>query len=424
MNLYWFRNNLRLRDNPSLAKAVYESEKIAFIYILEDRLLQEHALGFPCMSSYRKNFLYEALKNLSENIENLGGKLHLFQGESIQILKQLVKINQVKKIYASHEVGYYEQQEEKKVLHFTEFISIDDNSLFSSENIPFDIEKLPFVFTSYRKKVEKHGTIRIEESPILNIESSPIKSEGIHTFCLLDQTQKTHPFSAFGYRGGEGSAWQRIKDYFWDSKNLAVYKNTRNAMIGEAYSSKLSPFLSIGNISPIAIYYEVKRFEKEICSNQSTYWLIFELLWRDFFRMTSLKYGKSIFHESGINQSTPPASYKNQKAFRQWIEGETTDGFVNANMIELKKTGFMSNRGRQNVASYLVHNLQLPWQWGAAYFESLLIDYDCASNWCNWMYIAGVGNDPRHRKFNTQLQAERYDSKKEYQSLWLDEDQH
>ena len=104
--------------------------------------------------------------------------------------------------------------------------------------------------------------------------------------------------------------------------------------------------------------------------------------------------------------------------YKQWIDGTTNEPFVNANMIELKKTGWMSNRGRQNVASYFAKDLLLDWRMGAAYFESQLIDYDVHSNYGNWMYVAGVGNDPRDRKFNVQLQAHRYDENGKFQRLW------
>ena len=109
----------------------------------------------------------------------------------------------------------------------------------------------------------------------------------------------------------------------------------------------------------------------------------------------------------------------NLKVIENWIQGETQDDFVNANMIELKSTGWMSNRGRQNVASYFSKTLELDWRIGAAYFEEQLLDYDAHSNYGNWMYVSGVGNDPRDRKFNTQLQAERYDGNHRFRNLWL-----
>jgi deoxyribodipyrimidine photo-lyase len=132
-----------------------------------------------------------------------------------------------------------------------------------------------------------------------------------------------------------------------------------------------------------------------------------------------LKYTSKIFKIGGILKKNYHWN-RDQKTVQQWIQGETKDDFVNANMIELRETGFMSNRGRQNVASYFAKELLLDWRIGAAYFESMLIDYDVHSNYGNWMYVAGVGNDPRDRKFNTQLQAERYDQNHKYRKLWLE----
>lgn len=108
--------------------------------------------------------------------------------------------------------------------------------------------------------------------------------------------------------------------------------------------------------------------------------------------------------------------------FWRWAEGQTGIPFVDANMRELNQTGFMSNRGRQNVASFLVNDLGIDWRWGASYFESMLIDYDACSNWGNWMYVAGVGNDPReNRYFNILKQAQNYDKKGEYIRHWIPE---
>jgi deoxyribodipyrimidine photo-lyase len=133
-----------------------------------------------------------------------------------------------------------------------------------------------------------------------------------------------------------------------------------------------------------------------------------------------MKYGRKIFLPGGIQDKK--AAWKQQpKVFRKWAYGETGDDFVDANMKELLYTGFMSNRGRQNVASYFVHRLKQDWRLGAAWFESLLIDYDVSSNYGNWMYAAGVGNDPRDRVFNTQKQADRYDPESAYRDLWLKE---
>ena len=191
-------------------------------------------------------------------------------------------------------------------------------------------------------------------------------------------------------------------------------------MIGTDYSSKFSPWLANGCLSPREIYYELKKYEEKFGANESTYWLVFELSWRDYFRFMMKKHRHQFFLQTGIKPTDSPTNHNNQELLNQWINGNTGADFIDANMIELKLTGFMSNRGRQNVASYLCNDLKIDWRYGAAYFEQQLIDYDVCSNWGNWAYLAGVGNDPRgNRYFNIAKQAEDYDSKKQYRNLWI-----
>lgn len=220
------------------------------------------------------------------------------------------------------------------------------------------------------------------------------------------------------FQGGASAARARLKHYFWDSKRLAVYKKTRNGLVGADYSSKFSPWLANGCISARRIASEVRRFEREVESNDSTYWLVFELIWRDYFRFVAMKYGTKMFHRKALKPDSPNRGTQ-RHPFEAWKEGRTQDAFVNANMRELSQTGFMSNRGRQNVASYLVHDLGIDWRLGASWFEHMLLDHDPASNTGNWIYVAGVGNDPRpNRSFNTKRQAEMYDANGTYQTLW------
>ena len=168
------------------------------------------------------------------------------------------------------------------------------------------------------------------------------------------------------------------------------------------------------------IYSEIKAYEDERVSNDSTYWVVFELLWRDFFRLMGKKHGNSIFKIKGTKNEGNPVDKVDWDVFNAWSNGETGIPFIDANMKELNATGFMSNRGRQNVASFLVNDLKLNWLMGAEYFESLLLDYDPCSNYGNWNYIAGVGSDPRNdRYFNIYSQAKRYDPKGEFVKKWI-----
>ena len=283
-----------------------------------------------------------------------------------------------------------------------------------------DLESIPEVFTVFRKQCEKMSQVRpcLGEPKIFDQENLLDIEPQIPTLEDLGfKMYQTHPNSAFPFKGGSKAGKERIDQYFWETKKLSFYKQTRNGLLGRDYSSKFSGWLANGSLSPREIYWEVKAYEKQVKKNQSTYWMIFELLWRDYFKFISLKHGDQIFQLEGILGK----SYKwhtNASSFNQWVQGETSESFVNANMIELKKTGWMSNRGRQNVASFFAKDMLMDWRMGAAYFEAMLIDYDVHSNYGNWMYVSGVGNDPRDRKFNVRGQAERYDEGGKFQRLW------
>jgi len=226
--------------------------------------------------------------------------------------------------------------------------------------------------------------------------------------------------AVMNWKGGETEGLLRLEEYVFKSGAFPKYKETRNELIGKNYSSKFSAWLSMGCLSPRQIVTEIKKYEEQYEANESTYWLVFELIWRDYFRFMMKKYKHQFFTQNGIKNITTELNIHNTAQFEAWKNGETGNDFIDANMKELKLTGFMSNRGRQNVASYLCHNLKLDWRYGAAYFEQQLIDYDVCSNWGNWAYLAGVGNDPRGKRiFNIEKQASEYDNNKMYRKLWL-----
>jgi deoxyribodipyrimidine photo-lyase len=228
-----------------------------------------------------------------------------------------------------------------------------------------------------------------------------------------------HKNAVIPFKGGETNAIARLNHYFFESKCISNYKETRNGLVGADYSSKFSAWLAMGCISPRFIYQELKKYEQQFGANESTYWLVFELLWRDYFRFMMKKYSSKFFQQVGIQNKLPSGTIPIENQLQDWINGTTGVDFVDANMNELRLTGFMSNRGRQNVASYLCNDLKIDWRFGAAYFEQQLIDYDVSSNWGNWAYLAGVGNDPRgNRYFNIEKQANDYDTNKSFRNLW------
>ncbi|MDC0423432.1 DASH family cryptochrome, partial [Methylophilaceae bacterium] len=225
------------------------------------------------------------------------------------------------------------------------------------------------------------------------------------------------PISHKDFMGGEKAGMSYLKKYF-NSEKPSTYKKTRNELMGINFSTKMSPWLSNGFLSSRQIFNFLEDYENKKTKNESTYWIFFELMWRDYFRLIFKKFGNNIFHKQGLKFFKAKVEHSTNN-FNLWMVGETKNKFINAGMVELKETGFLSNRMRQIVASYLVNELACDWRAGAAWFESQLIDYDVYSNQCNWAYIAGCGTDPRGgRHFNIDKQREAYDPQSKYLKFW------
>lgn len=392
---HWFRNDQRVSDHEIISR-LSEFESVTAFYIHSEKYESQHSLGFDWVSDKRKTFLNESLLELAAKLDLMDVPFHVF--DSVNQLKDS-KLLENRILTYQKCYGTEERKQESKVLEICrgETYTYDHFTLVDQENLPFELDRMPKTFTPFKNKIGKYGayseTIGLPELPDFSL--------------------------SFELKGGENPALNRLKYYFNDSDLIATYKETRNGMVGTDYSSRLSPWLALGNVSARTVFDYIVDYETNVVSNESTYWLIFELLWRDFFQLQLQMHQDAFFRKGGI-QRKEISFRQNEKTFWQWANGETGDELVDANMRELNATGWMSNRGRQNVASYLIHDLGIDWRWGAAYLESQLIDYDPASNWGNWMYIAGVGHDPRpFRKFNTKGQAERYDENGAYRRLWL-----
>jgi len=422
--LVWFTNDLRVDDQSSLSAAIKENDRVIAAYVIDPAVTKHTSYGFKKMGSFRAQFLLESLTDLAAQLFEIGIEFHVFFESAEVCLPGLILNQNCSTIYKLYQWTTEElQQEEQVKTHINASIKWKysyDQFLIPITEFPYpSIDQLPEVFTSFRKKIEKSVTIPF--STKLSVAQTH-KSTVRHSIPTLEsigyKQPQINPTTAFPYRGGFTSALEHLKKYIWEDQHIKTYKYTRNQLIGTSYSTKFSPWLSNGSISARQLYTEVKAFEQRYGASQHTYWIIFELLWRDYFKYVSLKYKSKIFTTNGINGREFTHRF-NPELFHQWCRGETSDDFVNANMIELHQTGWMSNRGRQNVASFLVHHLHNDWLSGAAYFESQLLDYDVDSNYGNWMYVAGVGNDPRNRIFNTRLQAQHYDPQGKYRSLWL-----
>ena len=425
--IVWFKTDLRLHDNETLVKAIGQSETVIPVYCFDDSHFKTTSFGFKKMGSLRAQFLLESLMDLDSNLRAIGSGLLIVKGKPEVEIPKLVQQYKATKVFAKREVAYEEKKTEALVQEALfklrcELQTVSTSTLYHAEDLPFSIKDIPDVFTKFRNKTEHDAVIRtVFEKPkqINSPQIPPLNLPSLHVLDLKFVSMDKR--AAIPFKGGETEAMNRLNHYFFESKSISTYKETRNGLVGADYSSKFSAWLAMGCISPRFINYELKKYENEFGANQSTYWLIFELLWRDYFRFMMKKYKTKFFQEQGIQNKGKSIIKNNSESLQKWIDGKTGVDFIDANMIELKLTGFMSNRGRQNVASYYCNDLKLDWRYGASYFEAQLIDYDVCSNWGNWAYLSGVGNDPRgNRYFNIEKQANDYDKNKAFRNLWLD----
>jgi len=351
----------------------------------------------------------------------------------------------------------------------------------SSRDLPFkDPRELKDVFTSFRNQVEplreapRKELPKPDQLPPLpnHIPSSASPFQIPETLNgIIDALHKPLPVdagmpnmtlempegakSAHPFKGGSKTGQQRIR-HLIESGSMTTYKDTRNGLIGQDFSTKLSAWLALGSITARQVHWLMVDFEDGKTDlgkstqgygkgeNKGTAGVRFELLWRDYMRLCTKKFGMRLFMIDGYRRDgeanfkfisspfTQSTAKKNshgtndadtRAAVERFVAGRTGMGLIDASQRELFLTGYTSNRTRQNVASYLSKHLGIDWRIGAEWYESNLVDYDVHSNWGNWQYVAGVGNDPRGaaRVFNPVKQAVDYDPQGEYVRMWVPE---
>ncbi len=426
--IVWFRNDLRLHDHGPLDAAVSGFDQVVPVFVLDPRIWGgDRITGRARLGAHRARFWLESIEGLREELRARGSDLLIRVGRPDEVLPQLAAEYHATEVLFHRETCDEEVKDETSV----EAALADQGrgsrgwlecTLVHLEDLPFPVAELPNGFSSFRRKVEKKWRVReplaapahVESPAFADPGSIPTVSELGVEECAVDRRV------ILSFRGGEASGLARVESYMFEADALRHYKDTRNGLLEPNESSKLSPWLALGCVSPRKVYAELRRYEQERISNDSTYWLVFELLWRDYFKFLALREGPNLFRLAGVGRRSRRWK-RDRDAFETWTRGETGFPFVDAFMRELAATGFMSNRGRQNVASFLAKTMGIDWRWGAAYFEAQLIDYDPASNWGNWQYVAGVGTDPRDRVFNVVKQGRDYDPDGIFVKRWLPE---
>lgn len=431
--IVWFRQDLRLLDNEALTDALKSGSNVIPVYVFDPRTFggRTRRFGFEKTAAHRAKFVIESVADLKKNLQARGSDLVVRTGHPEDVIAQIAREVKAGYVYCNRErtqeeVEVQDALEKNLWIIGQELRFVRGKMLLHTADLPFPVTHTPDTFTQFRKEVEKIVPIR---------QPFPIPTEGYFDLSdtidagdiptLEDLGIDDLPYDDRGvlpFQGGETAALDRLTHYFTATKSISQYKETRNGLLGADYSSKFSPWLAQGCLSPKFIYHKVKEYEDAHGANESTYWMIFELMWRDFFRLMMKKHGDVIFQKGGTKKEIREDLKEDPKLLKIWIEGRTGIPLVDANMRELAATGFMSNRGRQIVASFLINDLKISWQMGAEYFESMLIDYDPCSNYGNWNYIGGVGSDPReNRYFNILAQGRKYDPEGAYIKHWLPE---
>lgn len=381
-------------------------------------------------------------------------------------------------VWMTDEEGTEEKEDEAAVRRLADKHGVDfklwnnEKYYIDDNDLPFDnISELPDAYTTFRKSLEplrecprKLGKTPTELPPLpteIPPQQSPFEIpatlddlvECLHKPLLADPCLATLPkqpedlkdIDAHPFRGGE-TAGKKHLAHLISSGIMSTYNETRNGMLGPDFSTKLSGYFAQGFLTARQVHWAMFDFEEGKGEgkgvqgygkgeNKGTAAVRFELLWRDYFRLVQRKYRSTMFRISGrlsakeasniewnYLDTKDPNLEKTQQAWERFKSGHTGMGLVDASNRELFFTGYTSNRARQNVASFLAKHLKIDWRVGSEWYEYLLTDYDVCSNWGNWQYVAGVGNDPRqNRVFNPVKQANDYDKRGEYIKAWIPE---
>lgn len=418
VGVFCFRNDLRIQDNHALQEALHACDLLYLVYTFENRVWKskDRKVGF-----HRASFLLQSLHDLENSIKSKGGGLsYLFGNIEDSIPLFMDKVN-ADTCFISEENAWDERLAEKSLSQKVSLKTFYDKTLIHLNDLPFKLEQLTPSFSKFRNRVEKQWEVRDCTPPLKGLNKISDRSNGLPSLAYLQIKEKVLSQGYFSFIGGSTEGRKRLNEWMWNKKCISTYKKTRNQLKGSDFSSRFSPWISNGCLSSKEIYHEIKKYEAQYGSNESTYWLIFELLWRDYFQFLARLHGSKIFQSLGLSaeQAPYPEPPQAESLFQRWKDGQTANRFINGNMNELRQTGWMSNRGRQNVASYLIYDLGLDWRKGAQWFEQELIDYDPCSNYGNWLYISGYGSSTKEiRYFNTTTQSALYDPNGEYTEEW------
>ena len=398
INIFWFRRDLRLDDNCGLFNALSSDKKVLPIFIFDEDILNK----LPKDDS-RVSFLHQELENIQEQLLKINSSISVFHGKPVEIFKDLLEKYSIDTVFTNHDYEPYAIKRDLEIKDFLEsknsnFKTFKDQVIFERAEIVKKDGTAYKVYTPYSKKwIEAFQLQRIQFFPSEEKLENLIKNE-THQFLSLEEI-------------GFIASSIKVASYKVDATLIDTYEETRNFPAKNS-TSRLGTHLRFGTVSIR------KMVDKASKSNNNTF--LKELIWREFF-MQILWHFPHTTKESFKPQYDRILWRNNEEEFNAWCKGKTGYPLVDAGMRELNQTGFMHNRVRMLVGSFLCKHLLIDWRWGEAYFAEKLHDYEQSSNIGNWQWVAGTGVDasPYFRVFNPTTQILKFDKNLEYINKWV-----
>ncbi|WP_223033448.1 cryptochrome/photolyase family protein [Hanstruepera marina] len=401
LTVFWFRRDLRLDDNHGFYQALKGNNPVLPIFIFDTEILQ----NLP-EDDARVTFIYEKLQDLRTILKiEQNSSIAILKGKPIDIFKDLVKEYEVETVYTNHDYEPYAIKRDQDIANF-----------LASQNIEFKTYKDQVIFEK-NEIVKTNGNPYMVYTPYMKTWKSTFNADDLEIFytnTYLDNLVKHSrlpnlTLSDIGFKKSN----QEIADYDVTPTLIQEYENKRNFPSKKA-TSRLGPHLRFGTVSIR------KMVKKAIAEQNEIFWQ--ELIWREFFMQILWHYPRTVT-ESFKPKYDRIEWRNNETEFKAWCEGKTGYPLVDAGMRELNHTGFMHNRVRMLVGSFLCKHLLIDWRWGEAYFAEKLHDYEMASNIGNWQWVAGCGVDaaPYFRIFNPTTQIQKFDKNHQYIKKWVPE---
>ncbi|WP_299365537.1 deoxyribodipyrimidine photo-lyase [Winogradskyella sp.] len=399
INIFWFRRDLRLEDNVGLFNALNGEHAVLPIFIFDSDILDK----LP-KDDARVSFIHETLQNIRQKLQDdYDSSLAIYHGKPLDIYEQLAEDFDIDVVYTNHDYEPYATERDTETRTFLE-----------SKNIGFKTFKDQVIFEK-DEIVKKDGNPYVVYTPYMRTWKETFKSiefkfhPSEHHLENLIKT-KDLPFLSLSDIGFEKSS-QKVLPYKVNPELIQDYEATRNYPAKDA-TSRLGPHLRFGTVSTR------KMVEKAIAEKNEIFWQ--ELIWREFFMQILWHFPHT--KDQAFKSKYDRIQWRNDEAeFKLWCEGKTGYPLVDAGMRQLNETGFMHNRVRMLVGSFLCKHLLIDWRWGEAYFAEKLHDYEMASNIGNWQWVAGSGVDaaPYFRIFNPTSQIQKFDKNLEYIKKWV-----